>query len=801
MRHVPPLLAVTGALLLGQVLIGGAVALPLTLVAIGCALGAIGLGWGPTRLAAAMLFAFVLGNWTAARVVAPDLDAQHVATVAAGRTAHIEGRLRDDPERAPHRTRLRLDVERIHTASGSESVHGRVLVTIRRSTRTWFGGDRIHVALQLRRPRNFGNPGEFDYEAYLARHGVYVTAFLPDDARIELVERPASTGALAAWRRRVGALIDQHLPDPERGLLRALIIGDTASVAREVQDAFVAAGVSHVLSISGLHIGMVAAFGYLLWRWILARSRWLLLRGNVPKLAVAASVVPVLLYAGIAGGNTATVRSVLMVLVFLGAVLVDRQRDLLVSLAVAALIISLATPGAVLDISFQLSFVAVLALVLTMERFWPWWREWEERHLVRLRGGWLRLARPIAAYFAVSIAALAATTPLTAFHFNRVSVVALIANAVVVPLLGTAAVALGLLAALSTPLSHALATLWIWAAWPCLWLGARLVTLFAELPSAALHVVTPSLFELALIYAGLLTLLLARGRSRRLALGLIAVLALGDVAWWGRARFLRPDLRITFLSVGQGDSAVIECPGRTVIVVDGGGLGDGSFDVGERLIAPVLWRRKIARIDTMVMSHPQWDHFGGLTYLARHFRPREFWENGDHAAGVRFAALEAALLAAGTRRVVARPGLTRSCGDGIVRVLAPSTAAGSINDRSVVLQLERGGTRVLFTGDIERDGEHALLASTDGRLASQVVKVPHHGSATSSAPRFVAAVAPQLAVASLGIENRFGFPHGRVVQTYRDAGSTFLRTDRDGAVIVTIARDGTVAWQTVGRVP
>jgi competence protein ComEC len=802
-QPVPPLILITLALLAGQLVAGAGVKptpvvlLPVVAIAVG-AVTALR-RW---RLVGLIVIAFSWGDWSAARVLQPVLPASHVATWADRGAVTIEGRLLADSERAPQRTRLRLEAERAIAGGEVQASSGRVLVTLRHSQREWRAGDRVRVRLWLRRPRNFGNPGEFDYEAYLARRGIYATAFLADDHGITLVERPSTNGWFTAWRRGVGAMIDRRLSDPERQVLRALIIGDGAGLSPSLRRTFARAGVSHVLSISGLHVGIVAAFGYFLWRWLLGRSRWLLLRANVPKLAVAGSSIAVLLYAGIAGSSTATIRAVVMILIFVGAVVVDRQRDLLVSLAAAACAIALVWPGAVLDISFQLSFTAVLFLVIGMARFWPLWRQWEERRLVRLRRGPIRHARSVAAYFAVSASALVGTAPLSAFHFNQVSWVALLANALVVPLLGTAAVTLGLLGALIYLVSDWVGGFCVSLAWPALWLGDHLVAFFGGLPDASLRVVTPSLLELALIYGALLAGLCLRGRWRRSCLAAIAMMAVADGGWWYYERFYHADLRVTFLSVGQGDSAVVECPGGRVMVIDGGGLGDGTFDVGERIIAPYLWSRKIGRLDVLVMSHPQWDHYGGLTFLARAFGAREFWSTGDRAVNsVHFAELERALSAAAVQKVALAAGAERSCGEVAVRVLGPPRAfAASTNERSLVLQLQRGSMRLLFTGDIEQQAEHALLASADNGLASTVLKVAHHGSATSSSPAFVAAVAPRLAVASLGFGNRYGFPAARTVRTFRNAGIELLRTDRDGAVTVSVRGAGEVTRQVYRHV-
>jgi competence protein ComEC len=742
------------------------------------------------------VFACVIGHLDAAQVYHPNFPPNHIAFATTHSPVDLEAVLLADPELRGERTRLWLGAERIDEGQGWQPTAGTVLLTVRHAERNWSAGDRLRGTVSLRQPRNFGNPGEFDYVAYLARQSVYVTGFADDDAAFAPCGR--RTGALGdwfeRWRHGVGRLINQTLPEPQAGVLSALVIGTAAALPTDLRAAFNRAGVSHVLSVSGLHVGLVAAVAYALFRWLLARSRWLLLATNVPKLAAALSIVPVLLYAGIAGSNVATVRSVLMIVVFVAAALVDREQHLVVSLATAAIAIILTAPGNSLDISFQLSFVAVLGLVLAMERFWPWWRAWEEARLLRLRGWRARLWRVLAVYLVVSLSALAATTPLTALHFNQVSFIALLANAVVVPLLGSLAVALGLLAALVFLLSETLAWVCVCLAGPVLQIGLWLVQFFAAWPFAAVRVVTPTALELAVVYAALWAWVRLSGPARVACVSLVAVVGVADGAWWYADRYHRSDLRLTFLSVGQGDGAVVELPGSEVMVIDGGGLGGDTFDVGERVFAPFLLSRKIAHVDYLVLSHPDRDHYGGLAFLAAHFSPREFWSNGAAAASERFAQLSRELRDGGVQQLVMHRGQVRRIGDLDVVVHAPAARHDGLrgNNQSLVLSLGFGGKRVLFPGDIEMSGEDDLVASADGALASAVLKVPHHGSHTSSSSDFIDAVGPQIAVVSAGFENRFGFPHADVLQRYAAHDCILARTDLDGAVAIRIGPNGQI---------
>jgi competence protein ComEC len=528
-----------------------------------------------------------------------------------------------------------------------------------------------------------------------------------------------------------------------------------------------------------------------MWWWLLGRSRYVLLTFTMPKLAALLTVLPVLLYASLAGGSVATWRSVVMVLVYLLAILLDRQEEIYRSLALAALLISLWWPGAVLDISFQLSFLSVLSILLGMERFATWWAKWRERRLLQLRPQRERWLRWGITYIAVSLCALLGTAPATAAHFNQVALAGLFANLLVVPLLGSAAVILGLFSAALVFLHTGLATVVLFCAGLLTRAGTWLVEWIGAWPYAALHVVTPTLLELLLLY-GLLACFFLQHATRNThpamhyLLPVLGTLLLIDGVAWTYHRYFHRDLRVTFLDVGQGDAAVVELPGSQVMVIDGGGFASEDFDAGEAILAPFLWSRKIGRVDILTLSHPQLDHYGGLAFLAEHFSVREFWFNGEQASGERFARLSTVLDQAGvTSRVLCRetPEMTLS---GVrVQILHPPcrTAGLEPNNASLVLRLSHGVIDVLFPGDVEAKGEQILL-SANGSLASEILKMPHHGSRTSSTTAFVEAVAPQVAVASLGAYNRFHFPAPEVVQRYKAQGGCVLRTDRAGAITV-----------------
>ncbi|MEK7342179.1 MAG: ComEC/Rec2 family competence protein, partial [Candidatus Binatota bacterium] len=274
-------------------------------------------------------------------------------------------------------------------------------------------------------------------------------------------------------------------------------------------------------------------------------------------------------------------------------------------------------------------------------------------------------------------------------------------------------------------------------------------------------------------------------RRRRYAVFLLLAVALGligDGIYWWQERRERKELRITHLNVGQGDAAVVEIPGSKVLVIDAGGTATGEFDTGESIVAPFLRSRKILKVDYLLVSHPRVDHYGGMRRIAEEFAPSEFWSGASRGMTLRYEDLEEAVERAKLKRVYLKSGDScRSVDQVRLCVLYPPE--DKTGESSVVLRLSFGRVNILFAGDIERRDERILLQG-EADLSSTVIKVPRHGSLTSSTEEFVAAVNPKLAIFSVGRRNPFGLPRQEVVSRYQAVGSGILRTDQDGAIII-----------------
>ena len=726
---------------------------------------------GRALLVAAALAAFGLGASRSHAVLYPSLPARHVAHLELPAETTLVARVVAPPEERRRQTILVVEAELVAEAGALRPTEGHVRVAIRRPGRRWRYGDRLRVTTTLRLPRNFENPGRFDYVGHLARRNIHVTTSVWDASTVRRLPAPrrGARFRLERWRARVAALITATVPGPSGALLQALVLGDQGGIRQDLRDAFMRAGVVHVLSVSGLHVALVAAGAFALAYRLLGRSEWLLLAMPVRPLAAAIALVPVALYTVLSGLGIPVLRATVMVVAATAGQMLGRPIDPLRSLVVAALGLALVFPTAALDAGAQLSFVSVAAIA------------WGAR---RLGGGEHRLTRWRDAFIA-SPCALVGTAPLTAFHFGQVSLAGVVANPVIVPIFGSAVVLLGLVGAIIEPVSHPLAGPSFALAGQLLRIGVAVVATFAALPAASIDVPTPSPVELMLLY-GLLVGLLLDGTLRRAVIALALSGLLVDAASWG-ARAVGPGtLRVTFLDVGQGDAAVVELPGGHTLVVDAGGFPESEFDTGEGIVSPFLRQRGILHPDALVMTHAHPDHAGGLASLLRRHRPREFWWTGVPGAGESWRGLERAI---GTSGVLVRvlyagtplPEFAR----GVV-VLHPDDPRGlSLNDSSLTLRVEGGRGAALLTGDIEATAEGRLLVG-QAPLASTILKVPHHGSRTSSGPAFVSAVRPEVAIMSVGADNRYGLPAPAVEARYRAAAVCVLRTDRCGAITVTL---------------
>ena len=743
-----------------------------------------------------------------------DVPVEIVGQIVAGSdVADQPGALASEPQEGEGASHKSVPKARCHLRVGVRTVDGQP-VTARLSLLVLGGvpdlapGDWIRFTSRLYVPRGFSNPGLPDARLLARGQGIDLLATVPSPTELHPLSGPASVLSYARrWafrlRQAMARAINRRLSDPAAGFVRTMVLGERTDVPVEVEDGFRAAGATHVLSVSGLHLAVVVAMVFQALRRLIACFPSWTLRIPPKVLASALSLPACAFYTLLTGEAVATVRSAVMASMVLGAAVVNRPVSLSASIAAAAVALLVQSPLAILDVSFQLSFASVIGLGL--------FARWLVSGASTATSGrstraltWLR--RSLSASFAASLV----TAPLVAHHFGEVTPAAPVGNLVLVPLVELVVLPCGLVGALL-----ALAHPWL-GALPLVLAGlaSRVALGLAELFrrfAPVLLVRYPDWFEtLLLVAAAALFLQAMVGRPvqrRRWLLASAVAMLLAGTSLFVREAIRRTcdDLRVTFLDVGQGDSALVEGPRGFVALVDGGGRYDDSFDTGARIVEPVLRARGITKLDLVVLSHPHPDHMNGLLRILKRFPVGALWTNGDDGNNPVYRTL---MVLARERRVSTPPPAELSR-DGLHIVPLGPWFDGRIgvppglgtNDASLVIRLDYAGHRILLGGDIGDEGEAELLDRRAARieLACDVLKVPHHGSRHASSGAFLDAVSPTVAVASAGKFNRFGLPSPAALARYARRDIQVLRTDRDGAVTITVDRAGRLGTTCVRR--
>ena len=664
-------------------------------------------------------------------------------------------------------------------------------------------GDRLEIEGVLRQPKGRRNPGGFDYRAYLARRQVF-GIFYPD--RHQEISPTYQAGfPPLRWaerlRRRVEGVIDRlyHEHPDHVHILKGMLLGKRRELPASTLDLFRNSGSLHVLAVSGLHVGLITALCFL------SFSLFQLPRKTVCFLTIAS----VILYACLVGFRPSVLRASFMAILFLIAQIIDRDADLINLLSFAALILLLINPAQLWDVGFQLSFAAVACIVYLL----PKWiafiaslstdqstqAEHPASQLEEVWGsGWKRAIRWLVVAFGVTLSAQVGTFLIIARHFCRAYPLGLIAGPFVVGL-AAPIVAIASISVVLGMMWLPLAAPFVYANHLVLFIFLKIVEFFGQ-PWAGVKMSPPSLGWVCVYIAGCIAIAHWRWvwehRDKALLIG-TTVLAI----WiWDAA--LKEDgnlLEITFLDVGQGDAAFVRFPDGKTMIIDGGANRRG-FDNGERVLDPYLCHRGVFSLDLLVLSHPDNDHGGGLAHILRTFDVKR-------VLGVPHRSLPA-LTHRDLHQIVDAKGIPHELGDAGKIQLTPTAQLallhpldeasvnlidGDTNNDSLVLKITYGSVRALFTGDIKHEIEFALI-SNGYDLRADILKVPHHGSGSSSSSEFLEAVRPQAAIFSVGTRNRYGFPSEKVINRYQERGCRVLRTDELGAI--RLRTDGHRCWIT-----
>jgi competence protein ComEC len=628
--------------------------------------------------------------------------------------------------------------------------------------------DEVMVSAKLSPSQGYLNFNTSSSDQYLKSQNIHKRAFTKSPLLVEKLKSGKNLSLfriISILRRKLQIGIEKHFSDsrahtlsPQGAVVEALLLGERGRMNPEFSQSLQRAGIYHLFAISGAHIAIISFLLFSLFRLLRLQNRM-----NYVLLILFLSF-----FALLVEGRPSVLRATIMALAFLIGKLIWRKVNLLNTLSISAFFLLLINPLNLFSIGFQLTFAATLSIILFFPKI--------IKHLPRFP---LRTSE----IFALSLAAQLGVLPFIALEFNRVTFASLLLNFAAIPLVGLIMAFGYTFLLLFFMISFAAETL------------SRLIHILVDflmaishildpIPALSFRVPSPSVIILSgyFLFLGL-TLLPTRIRRQKLITHLLFMTFLTLVVTHPFSSHSRT-LKLTFIDVGQGDSILVEFPGRKKMLVDAGGIPEETFDIGERVVSPFLWKKGIRKIDYLVLTHAHPDHMNGLKAVARNFKIKEYWEAFSPKENESYAEL---------RRLLSNKTISRRMFrgheeniDGVkIQVLNPKQADPFVlrvhNDHSLVLRIIYGQTSFLLTGDIGKAVEEELEKSYP-TLKSQVLKSPHHGSNSSSSKDFLKAVSPQVLIISVGRGNRYNLPDQAVLDRYEESGLNVYRTDQIGAV-------------------
>ncbi|MEE4311776.1 MAG: DNA internalization-related competence protein ComEC/Rec2 [candidate division KSB1 bacterium] len=629
-------------------------------------------------------------------------------------------------------------------------------------------GDELIVRGKLRKPRTSRNPGEFNYAHYLMAQHIYGFMYIRDSTRVHILSRSRGKSVPDKIRETIDEKISAWFSGQSRAILKGLLIGERGEITFETREAFSISGTMHVLAVSGLHVGFIVLIFVSLFRLVGIRFH----------TATVLTIICTILYASVIGFKPPVVRASTVIILFLAGKLLMRRSHPINLLSAAAILILMLEPLQLFQVSFQLSFIAVLSIFMFHEK--------TERIIMKVHcikkinsfkvGGYL------VQLFIVSISVSFGTLPITALYFERIPVLSVFVNIVIVPLTGLI-ILLGFSFIILSLLYSGAAGLIATACHFSLQILINVVAHVSELDIASISIYQCEVAHVLLTYIAILLISHPGSRTVRKASVFYLLVVLNIVVWNSAFRAV-DQLEVIFFDIGQGDAALFRTPDSRYFLIDAGNSYE-EFTEAERHILPYLKRQGIDKIHGAFLSHADNDHIGGLPYLMRHIKIETIYDSGKRADSEIYQDYRHLIDSLGIQH------RTLSAGDRItfsgrcgLYVLHPDSLNDydTQNNHSLVFKLVYDEVSFLFTGDIEKEVEDHLLRFKD-LIQCTVLKVAHHGSSSSSTEHFIEFAKPRHAVISVGEYNRFRHPSEKVLRRFRDHGINIVRTDRNGAVI------------------
>lgn len=655
-----------------------------------------------------------------------------------------------------------------------QKVNGKLIIHIQNYEMRYIYGDFLEFSTIITEPDLPRNPGQFNYRKYLFDRNIYATSWIEMSSEVNRVT-PSNFSLLRSIdvvKQKILSLIDKTTESEIAPIVKALITGVRGDISAGTEQMFIDSGVLHILAVSGLHVGYVTLIFLLLFGFlrIPLKSKYLM------------TIVALWLFAAMVQFKPSVVRAVTMASCILFGKILERPNNIYNALGFAALLQILILPNQLFDVGFQLSFTAVFSIIYIYDKLLillP--AKLAPKNITR------KPFRYIYQLFLISLAAQIGTLPITIYYFNRIPIVAVFVNLFAIPLVG-------LIAALGFSLVL-LGFVWIGFGYAygevvniLVLLLKTIINFCADLPFAYIEYKQVSIITVFIIYTFIYFLLNFQKRKMRVYFA-IFILLLSNIRIWTKV-IKQPDMKILFFDVGQGDAAYVELPDGSNLLIDCGVRGFHR-NYARDVISPYLKKQGVDKINILIISHPHNDHIGGAPYILRNFNVGQIWETDIVSKSKVFGEVHHLLDSLDTKIKKNLAGNVINLGNNsYIEILHPSRKfieAGepNFNNASLCFKLNYDRIDILFTGDIEKKGQNYLCLYED-YLDSEIIKVPHHGSATSSGRTFISKVSPDYALISVGQRNKFGHPDVRIINRYKKMGSDVHRTDYEGALLLKI---------------
>jgi competence protein ComEC len=664
---------------------------------------------------------------------------------------------------------LKVKVSQIEREDYNIKTQGLILVNTYLGDCPYEYGDVLKIKGKLEKPIEQKNFGDFDYELYLAREKIFTYLNIWQEKDIQKIGEDDSNFLVSfslSARDKIKEITKQTLPPPDNYLLTGMLLGEKSFIPSHLKEVFTEAGIMHILAVSGLHVGIIA----------MALLAFLSILRLPKKLKLLTLILILIIYASITGFRPSVLRATIMFILLIGGKLINRSRNLNISLFFAAFLILLANPLILYDAGFLLSFI-VTFFIINLSPI--------------LQGLFSKIVVWIKNPLAVSTAAWVGIFPLSAYFFSKVSIISIVSNIFIIPLTGIAVI-LGFITFFIGLVNISLAGIIANMNYLVLNMITMIAKSFSLLPFAFVYVAQPSILVIILYYLTVFFIIeifykkiLSLKIKKKATLIILSVILMIIIV---QVFFPTDNLKVNFINVGEGDCILIEAPNKINILIDGGGTPQSDFDVGSKIVVPYLRRKGINEIDLLILTHPHLDHLEGLLPVLKEFKVDMVLDSGlicDLSAYKEFISL---IQKKGIPYHQAKAGDNFVFSNNLeIFLLNPLYnsdfySESDFNNASIVVKLFYKNTDFLFTGDIEEAAEKKLLI-WQNILQSAVLKVSHHGSSTSTNLEFLNKVDPSIAVITVG-KNHFGHPSKKIIERLEDKNIQIYRTDEDGTIII-----------------